>query len=399
MAKKSLAERLKMVDSISKKLNDNAGKEIVGRVAKSEAIQEKLKAKFISTPSMNLNEAIGGGWPVGNISIVCGEEDSGKTGILLETIGKHHRENPDFVALWLESEASLKEGTLDMFGIDRERFILIEHDREGAGEEAINRVEAYLAAGVADMIVINSLKCLVPSEEFKKDMNSLQVGAQSRMNAKMMRKITSIVEENEVAMVIVQHLTTQIGVMHGDPLILSGGKAIRYGAMLIVDLRKRSIQDSDPISREDGLKIGVTIKKNHVVTNRFPYVKTQYFIIYGQGTEVYLEALDLAIGQGVLAKAGAYIRLPDEKGEPQVINGEKMQWQGAAKFRQYCIDNPQFFTNIQAMLKGEIVNMSTAEVEEAKIEEENIEKEMQETLDPEDVIALAANSKNKKSKK
>lgn len=396
MAKKSLAERLKMIDNISKKINEKADKDIAGRVAKSEAMQERLKAKFIATPSMNLNEAIGGGWPVGNISIVSGEEDSGKTGILLETIGKHHKENPDFIAVWLESEASLKENTLNMFGIDPERFILIEHDREGAGEEAVNRLEAYLAAGVADMVVINSLKCLVPSEEFKKDMNSLQVGAQSRMNAKMMRKITAIVEENEIAMVIVQHLTTQIGILHGDPLTLSGGKAIRYGAMLIVDFRKRSIQESDPIKREDGLKIGVTVKKNHVVTDRFPYVKTQYFVIYGQGTEVYLEALDLALSQGILTKAGAYIRMPDENGDAKIVNGEKMQWQGAAKFRQYCMDNPQFFANIQSMIKGEIINMSDDEIEEAKIEEENIKNEIEETLDPEDVIAIATSSKKKK---
>ena len=128
MAKKSLAERLKMADSIAKKINDNAGKEIVGRISKSEAMQDKLKAKFIPTPSMNLNEAIGGGWPVGNISIVCGEEDSGKTAILLETIGKNQKENPDFVAVWLESEASLKDNTLSMFGMDPDRFILIDTD-------------------------------------------------------------------------------------------------------------------------------------------------------------------------------------------------------------------------------------------------------------------------------
>ena len=148
MAKKSLAERLKLIDSISKNINAKAGKDIVGRISKNEAIQEKLKAKFIATPSMNLNEVLGGGWPKGNISIVCGEEDSGKTAILLETIGKNMAEDPDFVALWLESEASLKDMTLDMFNIDRDRFILIEHDRAGAGEEAVNRLEAYLAAGI-----------------------------------------------------------------------------------------------------------------------------------------------------------------------------------------------------------------------------------------------------------
>ena len=87
------------------------------------------------------------------------------------------QENPEFIALWLESEHSLKQSMLDEVGIDMDRFIYIEHDREGAGEEAINRIEAYLSMGVADMAVINSLKCLVPSEEFKKDMGSLQVGA------------------------------------------------------------------------------------------------------------------------------------------------------------------------------------------------------------------------------
>ena len=82
--------------------------------------------------------------------------------------------------------------------------------------------------------------------------------------------------------------------------------------MMIVDFRKRSIQESDPIKREEGMKIGVTIKKNHVITNRNPYLKTQYYIIYGEGTEVYLEALDLALSQGILTKAGAFIRVPDE---------------------------------------------------------------------------------------
>lgn len=396
MAKKSLAERLKDIDSISAGINKTAGKTIVGRLSNSDDLKEKLKHKFIPTPSINVNTAIGGGWPIGNISIVCGLEDSGKTAILLESIALAQRNDPNFVPLWLESEASLKESMLDMFGIDKERFVLIEHDRDGAGEQAINRLESYLVSGSVDMIVINSLKCLVPSEEFKKTMGEVQVGAQSRLNAKMMRKLTSIVEENEVAMVIVQHLTTQIGGnMYADPLTLSGGQAIRYGAMLIVDMRKRSIQDTDPISREEGIKIGVNVKKNHVVTDKFPYVKTEYYAIYGQGIEVYLEALDLAVNQGILYKANAWYKMLDENGEVRTINGQKMQWQGAAKFRQYCIDNPQFFENIKSMISGEVVQMNEEEVAEIKKEVASDEDAVSDML--EDVVEKA--KKNKKGKK
>lgn len=179
------------------------------------------------------------------------------------------------------------------------------------------------------------------------------------------------------------------------PLILSGGQAIRYGAMLIVDFRKRSIQETDPISREQGVKIGVTIKKNHAVHGRNMYLKTEYFGIYGQGTEIYIEVMQLAISQGILTKAGAFIRLPDENGEVSIINGEKMQWQGNAKFRQYCIDNPKFFENLKSMVKGEAISMDDEEINLAKAETE-VGDDIKEAM--EDVIEVATTSKAKKSK-
>lgn len=377
MSEKTLAEKLKQIDQVSLKINEKSGKEIVGRLSENKILSEKIQHRFIPTPSLNFNEAIGGGFPKGAMTIISGDSDSGKTYILLETIAQAQKNNPNFIALWLESEASLRQSILDEVGIDMQRFIYLEHERDGAGEMAIDRIEAYLTMGVADMIVINSLKALVPSEEFKKDMGSLQVGAAARMNAKMVRKLTSLVQEHDVCMTIVQHLTTQIGGMiFGDPLVLSGGQAIKYGAILIVDLRKRSIQESDPISREEGVKIGVTVKKNHAVHGRNPYQKTEYYGIYGQGTEKYLETLQLAIDQGILTKAGAFIRMPDEKGDALVINGEKMQWQGAAKFRQYCIDNPKFFNDTQAMVTGQVISMTDEEIAEAKREAEEMDEEI-----------------------
>lgn len=85
-------------------------------------------------------------------------------------------ENPDFVAGWLESEGSLTEDNLNQFNIDTERFFYLEIDREGAAEEALNVVESALMTGSIDMFVINSLKCLVPKEEFEKGMEQVQVG-------------------------------------------------------------------------------------------------------------------------------------------------------------------------------------------------------------------------------
>lgn len=395
MSDLNLQEKMKRLDKLSEGFNKKKGKTMVGRVSQCEELQAALRVEFIPTPSLNVNAALGGGWPKGRISIVSGNEDSGKTFILLETIGKAMKENPNFMAGWLESEGSITEDNLNQFGIDPDRFFYLEVDREGAAEEALNVVESALMTGSIDMFVINSLKCLVPKEEFEKGMEQVQVGLQARMNAKMMRKLTAIVDENNVAFVLVQHLTTQIGTMSRDPLILAGGKAIRYGASIICDMRKRSIQESDPISREEGVKIGFSVTKNHVITNRFPYLKTEYYGIFGIGTEIYLEAIDLAINQGILAKAGAFIKVPDENGNPVVLeDGTKMQWQGTAKFRQYCMENPEFFQDLKNKIEGKVEHLSNEEVTNAKLENEGNLDDIEE-----DVLEAAAKSTKKNKKK
>lgn len=100
-----------------------------------------------------------------------------KTSLALETIAMNQKKDPEFVAGWLESESSLqKEYVCDTFGIDPDRFFFIEHDRKGAGEVALDIVESVLSTGACDMFVINSLKALVPSEEFKKSIGDAVVG-------------------------------------------------------------------------------------------------------------------------------------------------------------------------------------------------------------------------------
>ena len=197
------------------------------------------------------------------------------------------------------------------------------------------------------------------------------------MNAKMMRKLKPLIVENRTAFAIVQHLSTAIGVLYGDPLVLAGGQEIRYAADLIVDLRKKSIAADDPIKKEEGIKIGASITKNHVKTGRFPYLKTTYYGLFGQGTESYLEIIDLALKKGVINKSGAFYKIIDDSGEPVILeDGTKLQWQGTARLRNYLIENPEFYSKLVTQLGGntDIESMSEKEIEIAKEQEEK-EKE------------------------
>lgn len=413
MAKKkmSLAEKKKMMSSMIGKINDKVGKSVIG-FASDEEIKEKLTIDWIPTPSLRVNEITGGGIPRGKVTIVAGDSDSGKTSHMLETIGMNMAKDPDFMALWLESEESLEIEVLEtVFGIDLDRFVLIYLEKDGAAEVALDRMEAAMSSGVFDICVINSLKCLTPSTEFEKEMAAATIGLQARMFGKLMRKMVALIAEHNCGFVLINHLTTEIGKMHGDPLTIAGGRAIRYSSMLTLDYRKRSVQDSDPISREEGMKISVTVHKNHCRQDRMPYLKTDYFIVYGQGTERSIEIIEVAEKCGILTKKGSWYREygteVDKKGEPLeriLPDGTKAAWNGMKNTRAYIMNNPDYFdyliNKVENFGKIDVEVLSEEEVE--VIEAENkLDGQMVEgaEINLDEILADADSPKKKTSKK
>ena len=73
-----------------------------------------------------------------------------------------------------------------------------------------------LTSGAFNIAVINSLKCLTPSTEMESNMGQQTIGLQARLFGKLMRKVVTLISENECALIMVNHLSTNIGTMYGD---------------------------------------------------------------------------------------------------------------------------------------------------------------------------------------
>lgn len=369
---KTIAEKKKDLDKLMGAINKKLGKNMVNYVSDPDT-REKLTIKYIPFPSLRLN-AMCNGLPKGRFSIISGMSDSGKTSLILETIGKAMKEDPNFVALWLESEKSLEIDALElMFGIDPTRFVYIEVTKDESAEKVLDVLENVIEVGGIDIAVINSLKCLTPKKEFADSMEDQNIGLQARLNAKFMRKITHIIAEQETALVVTQHRTTNIGQMHGDPMILAGGQAIKYASMLTLDLRRKTMQDADPISKEEGLKIGVHIEKNHCCQTKYPYLRGDYFIKFGEGTQIHAEVIELAIEAGVLTKGGGgwMTEIDEATGEAKVLpDGTVAKWQGVKKLKEYMLVNPSYYDFLkEAVLGGgiKVETMSDEEIAEAMV--------------------------------
>ena len=365
--KKTLQEKLSLLDKISEKINNKFGMAVMGRIGQTPEIMERLKIKFIPTPSKELNTAVGGGFPRRRCSIVVGKEDSGKTSLLLETIAKNMKSDPTFVAGWLESENSLeKDYICDTFGIDRDRFYLLPLNKNLGAEKTLDVVQQVLAQGALDIFVINSLKCLVPDKEMEASLSDSLVANQARMNSRMTKKFTALVAQHDTAFVIISHLSTDIGSMSRDPLIISGGHAIKYWSSLTLDLRKRSIAPTgEIIAPTEGVKIGVTVKKNHCIPSVNPYVKLEYYAVFGEGIEQILSSINEAIAEGVLESHGNWLYWQKD--------GETVEkFSGKAAFRKYMKENPDKFEEYQNQLNGKANVEELSEDEIKKIMDDDI---------------------------
>lgn len=391
-------EKNKILDQMSEAINKKYGRTICGRISNSPELQEQLKIKYIPFPSPNLNKSIGGGLPRKKITILSGQEASGKTGTLLELIAKQQK-NPDFYALWLESEDSFDPEFAKMLGVDLSRFHIIMYDKDRGAEATLDELISILEAGkeIFDIVVVNSLKCLTPKAELENSLTKDTIALQARFNSKMMRKLNPVVANSNAACVLVNHLTTAVGIMGGDPLQDGGGKAIRYYATLRLDFRKISVADSDPINKDEGMKVACYVRKNRCVFDRNPYVKCEFFIVYGEGTEQALETLQVAIDKGIIIKSGAWFREEDPAtGDPKVLpNGDILKWQGKAAYKEYCLTHPDYFNDLQFRCGDNIESLSQEEI--AKIEEE--EKITEEEISELEKAIKEEEKKSKKNKK
>ena len=141
------------------------------------------------------------------------------------------------------------------------------------------------------------------------------------------------------------------------PYTIGGGLLLKYGGLLMLDMRKRSIVDSDPIKKEEGMKVEIFVRKNHVTPRIYPYVKVPHYVIYGKGTEVILPLLDNAIKEGILRSSGAWIYW-DEK---------ELRWQGKESFRSAMREDPNLLQELKNIVHNDIEKLSEEELKELDI--------------------------------
>ena len=171
---------------------------------------------------------------------------------------------------------------------------------------------------------------------------------------------------------------------------------------MILDFRKLAVLDTDPISKDEGMKVACHVRKNRCVFNRNPYVKSEFLLVYGEGTEQILEVLQVALDKEIIYKAGAWLRdIDPATGDPRVLeDGTVLKWQGKVAFKEFCKANPEYLEQLKHRCGGgNYESLTEDEIAKIEAEEKQAEEAYTAQTEFEEAMAKEEGKKTKKASK
>lgn len=287
-------------DGVLDSVLDNISKDLGITVATLGA-QKYEATKRISTGSISLDIAMGGGWAVGRIHEIYGAEGGGKSTMAL--LGVAQAQKAGLTAAYIDAEHSIDPAWAKKLGVDTDKMIFAQPD---CGEQALNLVEKLVDTGKVGFIVIDSVAALVPQAELDGEVGDHHVGLQARMMGQGLRKITAKAAKADVAVVFINQLRHKIGVMFGNPETTPGGKSLSFYASIRLDTRK--ISKSDVVDPDTKSTVGHDIKVK-VIKNKtyIPFKEAIVPINYFRGIRWEDDIRISGTATGVLTVDGKYL--------------------------------------------------------------------------------------------
>jgi recombination protein RecA len=279
----------------------------------------------LPTGIFQLDLAIGGGIPVGRVTVVYGTESSMKTTLCLKLIAQAQKRWPDRKAVFVDLEGTLSTGWPRRVGVNTETLVYVQPTH---AEQAVDVIENLTYAEDVSVIVVDSLAALVTQHELDSPAEKAMVGTQGIVINKLYRKITralAVAQEQgrQPTLVFINQIRFKVGVMMGDPETMPGGPSFKFAASLVLrlygkDEYLKELSTSLPAYKKVSVivkkwKVPITARNSEFMISTLPNEKLKLAVgdSYDIGTILhYLKHYELLVKD---KKAGWILR--DEHGE------------------------------------------------------------------------------------
>jgi len=210
-----------------KQLNREAGEKVAFNLGDDDA-PTNVK-RWVSTGSRLLDYVIGNkrgaGFPEGRIIEIQGPPSCGKSHLAFEAAKSVQAMGG--VAVYIDTENATSPENLRLLGLDvKKNFVFIQTNCTEEvfkwAETAILKCRAMNAANGKDapmVIIWDSVAACSPKAELQGNYDDNSIGLQARVLSKGMRKISNIIANEKVVLLLINQQRMKIGVMYGDPCL------------------------------------------------------------------------------------------------------------------------------------------------------------------------------------
>lgn len=218
-----------------KQVNKEAGMRKAFNLGTDEA--PTTVKRWISTGSRQLDYIISnrrnGGLPEGRIIEIQGPTSIGKSHLTYEVAKATQRMGG--IVVYIDTENATSVENLESVGVDvRKRFVFIQ---ETCIEEIFKVIESTiekarnLKADVPVTVIWDSVAASAPKAEIDGEYDQNTIGLAARVLSKGFRKITHVIGDKNVCLLLVNQQRQKIGVLYGDPSCVSPDTKIKVRKM------------------------------------------------------------------------------------------------------------------------------------------------------------------------
>lgn len=317
------------IEELVSTLQKKFGKEIVAGNTSQEVT-------FISSGSMGLDLALGGGYPLGRIVELRGYESSGKTTLALTACAGIQKQTGKAI-VYVDRENAIDMDYVEALGVDisPQKFILTQ---AGTAEECLEIIRESAKSDAVGGIVMDSVAAMFPRCYLEAEVGDAKMGVLARLMSAWLPGIVGDLKRNNIIALFINQYREKIGVMYGSPKTTPGGKSLGFYASQILDIAKSGVVGDK--GEELAIHVKVRVEKNKVAP---PLRKAEFDIRFGEGVDRASEVLDLAVEYGVVDKKGSFFR----------YNGDLIG-QGSERARAFLVDNLELMQEIEAKVTEKI---------------------------------------------
>lgn len=302
MTKKAEDTREKMLEDALKKIEQRFSSTLT--YASSISAE---KTDYISTGSIGLDWAMGGGVPRGNITTIYGPYSAGKSTLCLTACANAQKEG---AAAYIKMENWMPPNYATALGVDLDKLILTQSTKDNrlSGEQALSIAESLMRTGAVPIVVIDSIPALYPKKVAESEIGDNNYAAIARLLSDSLKPLSDAAEYGNSALVFTSQERATIGATayHGiQPVHMYGGKAIEFYSDVIVKL-KRSM---DKATKKERQTVIALVEKNRL---SIPQREATFEIEYGRGIDAVGELAALAVEKEIIVKSGAWYKYGDK---------------------------------------------------------------------------------------